>query len=413
MHDPEIIELVISASKIKGWITNAIRSIFLGKNKGGIEPNIFEAEATSITDAVESGLDIRYNSPNFEFGLKLRESGLWFAARKSYSEANALAALLDNGKGGKRSWSEFRKLAQPIVGKYNQTWLKTEYETAVRSARIASQWKGMERTLDLYPNVEYLRTRSADPREQHLKYVGIILPFNHPWWDKHTPPLDWLCKCGIKSTDKPVTPIPDNLPEVPAGLQNNPGRSGNLFSEDHPYALNARNVEAQLKREFDQQVTRMGLYYKVQTPDGNIILLHPGVEKNEMRVNVDAAVKLADSQKMNVKVRPRQKEGKQPDFEINGELADLKTLENASNLGGAIQAQIKSAAKQKAHYAILDTTKLNPSKEDIKKGLRAATQKDYNQSVREIVIIQNKQIVLIKREEIDDMSFLGKLSSFP
>lgn len=400
-------------SAIKGWISNALRNVFSGF-KGKIEPNIFEAEASSLVDAVESGLDISYNSPHFEFGLKLRESGLWFAARKSFAQSNDLAALLDDGKGSRRSWTEFKKLAAPIVGKYNQTWLRTEYDTAVRSARIAAQWKDMERTADLYPNAEYLRTRSAAPREQHLLYVGIIRALVDPWWDTHTPPLDWLCKCGIKSTDKPVTAIPKNLPEVAPGLQNNPGKSGNLFSENHPYAVNAQKVEAELRAEFGQVVSRMGLHYKVQTPDGNIVLLHPGVDKAERAANISAAVKLTDALNFNIKVRPRQENaGKQPDFTINGKAADLKTLKDASNLANAIQNQIKSAAKQDAHYAILDFGKQQPTKQDIKKALMAATQPAYNSSVMEIILVKGQDITRIKREEIKTMKFVEKLSNYP
>jgi hypothetical protein len=417
------VQLILGLGKIKTWVNRALRSIFKRDYQGGIEPSIFEAEAASIVEAVETGVSIAYNSPHFEFSMKLRESGLWFAARKSYAQASDLAALLDNGKRSKRTWAEFRKLAAPITGQYNQTWLRTEYDTAVRSARIASQWKDMERTADRFPNVEYLHTRSSNPRENHLQYVGIIRPLNDVFWDTHTPPLGWNCKCDVRSTDVKATAIPGNLPVAPPGLRNNPARSGSLFSEDHPYAVNARKVEERLRQEFRQEITRMGLHYKVQTPDGNIVLVHPGVDKNEMAANIRAAVRVADhsGQRMNVKVRPLKHEDgkKQPDLIVNEELADLKTLDKPDNIAGAIQKQIQSAAKQKAPVVVHDFGEYNVKRQEIKDAFRAALAQNkpdgspYNSSIERLIILHKTGNIIIERKEVLNWTFLEKLDKYP
>ena len=66
-------------------------------------------------------------------------------------------------------------------------------------------------------------------------------PPTSPWWDTHTPPLAWNCKCRIRPTDKPVTPIPkETAKDKPApGLSGNPGRSGSVFDlKSHPYTRN-------------------------------------------------------------------------------------------------------------------------------------------------------------------------------
>lgn len=77
-----------------------------------------------------------------------------------------------------------------------------------------------------------------EKREEHLALVGTIRPIEDPWWDTHTPPLAWNCKCRIRPTDKPVTPIPEETDkDKPApGLSGNPGRSGSVFDlKSHPY----------------------------------------------------------------------------------------------------------------------------------------------------------------------------------
>ena len=134
--------------------------------------------------------------------------------------------------------SDAVKAARPLIGKYNDQWLRTEYNTAVLRARSAVQYRDALRTKALYPSLEYLESDSVEKREEHLALVGTIRPIEDPWWDTHTPPLAWNCKCRIRPTDKPVTPIPkETTKDKPApGLSGNPGRSGSVFDlKSHPY----------------------------------------------------------------------------------------------------------------------------------------------------------------------------------
>lgn len=134
--------------------------------------------------------------------------------------------------------SDAVKAARPLIGKYNDQWLRTEYNTAILRARSAVQYRDALRTKALYPSLEYLESDSVEKREEHLALVGTIRPIEDPWWDTHTPPLAWNCKCRIRPTDKPSTPIPEETAkDKPApGLSGNPGRSGSVFDlKSHPY----------------------------------------------------------------------------------------------------------------------------------------------------------------------------------
>ncbi|WP_120945102.1 phage head morphogenesis protein [Helicobacter labacensis] len=37
-----------------------------------------------------------------------------------------------------------------------------------------------------------------DDRARHLEFDKIILPRKHPFWQTHTPPLDWGCRCELQ-----------------------------------------------------------------------------------------------------------------------------------------------------------------------------------------------------------------------
>lgn len=76
--------------------------------------------------------------------------------------------------------------------------LKTIFWSNMNSARAAGQWERAQRVKKALPYFLYIRTTSRDPREEHLAFVGIILPVDHPFWATHFPPNGWLCKCQVR-----------------------------------------------------------------------------------------------------------------------------------------------------------------------------------------------------------------------
>lgn len=76
--------------------------------------------------------------------------------------------------------------------------LRTIFWSNMNSARSAGQWERAQRTKKALPYILYVRTTSGDPRPEHLAWVGIILPIDHPFWITHWPPNGWLCKCQVR-----------------------------------------------------------------------------------------------------------------------------------------------------------------------------------------------------------------------
>ncbi|MDM9647740.1 phage minor head protein [Rhizobium sp. S163] len=76
--------------------------------------------------------------------------------------------------------------------------LKTIFWSNMNSARAAGQWERAQRSKRALPYILYVRTSSADPRAEHLGWVGIILPVDHPFWRTHWPPNGWGCKCQVR-----------------------------------------------------------------------------------------------------------------------------------------------------------------------------------------------------------------------
>ena len=159
-----------------------------------------------------------------------------FAAFKAHAEQKLLVSMLLDEEGNLRSFREFRKTVKAVNIQWNEQWLRTEYNTAVRSARSAANYQDALRSKDTYPNLEYLVSNARDKREEHLELVGTILPIEHPFWDIFLPPWDWNCQCSFRPTDKPATDVPKITQIVPPTFQNNPGKTAEFVKlNEHPY----------------------------------------------------------------------------------------------------------------------------------------------------------------------------------
>lgn len=102
--------------------------------------------------------------------------------------------------------TDFRARFDEIVAKRGWTgWTGSEtparrawrtsviYQTNVNTSYQAGRWE----TLKGFPFLKYVHTPSPNPREQHVRWNGIILASNDPWWRIHYPPNGWGCKCRV------------------------------------------------------------------------------------------------------------------------------------------------------------------------------------------------------------------------
>src|SRR5690606_26524762 len=122
-----------------------------------------------------------------------------------------------------------------IEKKYAE-FLKTEKQTIFANSAAAERWAGFAENADLYPNLEYRTAGDDDVRDEHAKLNGIILPLNDPFWNAHTPPLGWGCRCELVQTDEPANQNEEKYKgyedtPAPKGFDFNPGVDQTLFSE--------------------------------------------------------------------------------------------------------------------------------------------------------------------------------------
>lgn len=222
-----------------GIIEKALRNI-QGKKlntRTQIDPGLFSEVSRIMVGGVETG----YKAPSGESGFlqELRTNTEVFAAFKAHRMGRDMASQLLDENGNVKTFRQFKQDTEGIVDHHVNAWLRTEYDTAVKRAHRAAEMRQFIEEADVFPNIEWLPSTAVNPRESHMPFYHHIWPIDDPFWEHHKPGDEWGCQCRWQSTDSPVTDNsglddPDSAPVSP-GLGGNPARTGQVFSDDHPY----------------------------------------------------------------------------------------------------------------------------------------------------------------------------------
>jgi hypothetical protein len=212
-----------------------------------IERHIFEETLRLFNEATAQGLAESYDPSLItdRFLQELRTNNAVFSAFRTHRMQNDLAAqLIDPQTGQLKSFDRWLRDTQSINDHYCRAWLQTEYDTAVIRAHQAADWKHFLEEADVLPNIRWMPTTSItpDPLHEHYWTKKLTLPVDHPFWQEHRPGERWNCKCSLMQTDEPVnaSALDGWTPPLPQpGLDNNPAKDGQIFSDTHPYFTEA------------------------------------------------------------------------------------------------------------------------------------------------------------------------------
>lgn len=209
-----------------------IRDVMEG-NAGTIHPDVYKAYSDNLRKAVGGVFrSDDYGDRYFDLQAQLQSNVTRFAAYKAYH-------LTEQLKKQREKWTdddEYKKVAKAVLNTFNR-YQAAEYNTATARARTAKQWTDFTSdpiANELYPNLKWLPSRSANPREEHQVFYGLVLPKTDLFWQQNQPGNLWNCKCDWEETDAPATN------ERPAtvcakGLEGNPAETGEIFTKECTY----------------------------------------------------------------------------------------------------------------------------------------------------------------------------------
>lgn len=102
-----------------------------------------------------------------------------------------------------KGWWGKREMTDPLTGEIVNAQLGSDarlrkiFDTNVATAYSEGQSERIERNIDLFPYLQYLRSSSEHPRLLHAAWAGKVMRADDPWWQRHMPIKEWGCKCGV------------------------------------------------------------------------------------------------------------------------------------------------------------------------------------------------------------------------
>lgn len=167
----------------------------------------------------------------------LRTNVFQFSAAKSYQQLKVMSEkLAETGV-----YSEFKKEAKQVFDLYNETWLKTEYDTAIGQAQNIVKWQEIEKTKEIMPYLRYSAIIDPNTSEICRPLDGIVAKVDDPIWQKVAPLNHFNCRCLlIQEWDAVETDGRQQVAEqVEKDMQplfkHNPYFTKQIFDKSHPY----------------------------------------------------------------------------------------------------------------------------------------------------------------------------------
>lgn len=65
-------------------------------------------------------------------------------------------------------------------------------------AYSVANYENLEAMSDLFPYRQYQTAQDSRVRATHAALNGIVLPATSPFWDRHTPPWEYGCRCDVR-----------------------------------------------------------------------------------------------------------------------------------------------------------------------------------------------------------------------
>jgi SPP1 gp7 family putative phage head morphogenesis protein len=180
-------------------------------------------------------ITVDYTTPDIAMLTRLVSDTWQFSAAKNYQELRDLTLALKDDNGKLREWDEFKEVAQGIGDRYNESWMRTEYDMAIASSQNAARWTEFEKEVDIIPNLKYQTVGDSNVRPEHAALDGIVRPLSDPFWSTHYPPNGWGCRCeAVQSIGEPVTTKYKDI-SIPEMFRTNLAKTGLIYPKNHPY----------------------------------------------------------------------------------------------------------------------------------------------------------------------------------
>lgn len=302
-----------------------------------------------LNNGIKEGVEMEINADTFyaqnpAFVQRLKTNTWYFSAAKNHADLVAMNNILIDEQGKLRTWNQFKKEAEKVVGR-SARYLKTEYVTAVASSRMAARWQKLQEQKHIYPNAKFYVVMDKNTTEICNPLHNVVVPLDHPLLKTHFPPNHFNCRTDVLGTSEKPTPNSKiTIPDIPENFRNNIGITGKIFSENSSYLDKLKN--SYTKKDIDDFV------YQVMSEDesflhryksdktGSTVRVNLNADLRDYTDNLHLAKLIADYEPVKIDLLPHYEGQKNPELRIWDIIGD------ATNRTGNTKNFVKNSFKK-------------------------------------------------------------------
>lgn len=221
--------------------TKTIHGIYAGViTEHNLPQEVYFYNSQKLMSGVHKGwknsVKLTYNSPDWKLYEAISDNIFLFSGAKMYKMTEEILPLMTDDKGLLRNFDDFKTAAGPVYDKYNETWLETEYETALSGSRETEKFNDFVKN-----DVQYLRWLTAEDETVCPDCGGLddtVKAIDD--WDE-TPPLHYNCNCTLQpeydsdSVTNKFSGVIINKTHANFLFKNNPYKTGMIFPPHMSY----------------------------------------------------------------------------------------------------------------------------------------------------------------------------------
>jgi SPP1 gp7 family putative phage head morphogenesis protein len=241
-HDKSPMRVTLGyKSELNTIIDSIIQRLKSGELKAGdVDPKLYNLTAEELWTGVQKGIGVKLEAASgTEYAMlkALRTNVYVFSGFKTYQFLKQASELLVDADGKVKAFSVFRDEVLALNSQYNIEYLRTEYNYAIASSRMAGKWAQFEANKGTLPLLQYETVGDARVRAAHAALDGIIKPVGDDFWNQYLPPNSWNCRCTVRQLAEGTVSDtkPENLPQLTEMFKTNAGKSKVIFPPSHPY----------------------------------------------------------------------------------------------------------------------------------------------------------------------------------
>jgi len=315
---------------------------------------LLKATAEHLRKAINVGYktadDKDFDVRDHQMLKQLQQNVYVFSGFKTYHQLRDITDMMIDKKGNVKTFSEFQDEVLKISQKYNVNYLNAEFDHAIVSSQMASQWQQIQRTKDTLPYLQFDATLDKRTTDLCRSLDGLLLPADHEVWDTYYLPLHWGERSVIRqrATGSVSDPEKFSFPDLQPMFKNNVGKTGVAFPESHPYyeasKSDKKQIEAAIKKATPKQLQET---FATVKSGKQSIQVSNFVNKEEEIYNKKIGFAMAKHFKTNdVHVLGEFYNQVNPDLKIKDKIADIKTPESEKLFSG-ITSSLQNAVSQR------------------------------------------------------------------